>query len=300
MVVADVSREPGQERTRLHVARRLERRPIERPLLAPLDVQAVEVVLRVEEVRAGGGGDEERQEVAEEKDRRAELRQDEGRRRPVGEQRQQRVPPLAGRAHERHQAHLHHEDGEVREQHRERMAHQLVVPLLRRRGLPPLLRGHGGEGADVGADQLRGVVVMIVVRLAPDPGRRHHVDAEGIEDDARQPRAAQERPVQEVVVEDELTHDEQPRDAGEREAQRPEEGLPERGQTREQERRGGEHVPPAAQPPFRHEGPGRFDQISPGSQRFLSRVRLPTYQRLRQKATDLLTSCTMTHYTGRP
>ena len=140
---------------------------------------------------------------------------------------------------------------------------------------------------------------MVVVRLPPDARRRHHEDAERIEDRPRQTRAAQERPVHVIVVEDELAHGDEAGQHGDRNAQRPGQSLPaERVQAGHDERRA-EQIPPATQPGLRHERFGRFDQITAGAQPKPPKLARASYQISVRNATYSLTSCTMTHYTGR-
>ena len=173
------------------------------------------------------------------------------------------------------------------------MAYQAIVPPLRRSGLAPLLHGHGGEGADIGPDQLRGVVVMVVVRLAPDHRRSHHQDAEGVEDEAGQVRAAQKSAVHVVVVEDEFADDQEAGQQRQRQPQRPEQGLRERDHGSGQKRSRGEQIPPTADGRLRSVRARRLDQITACSHTFPSCVSPRT---LPQR----LTWCTTGDYTGPP
>ena len=262
VVVADVPGEPAHDGPGLHVARGVERGVGVLPLVSRLHVHLGEVVLRVEEVRAGRGRHEERQEVREEEDLEAERPPERDGEGQVHDHRERRVPVLLRVPEERAEAHAVEEDGKVAEQDGQRVADQLVHEPLLPAQLRPHLGGDHEVAAHVRAHDLRGVRVVVVVGLAPDLRRGQHEHAVGEHHPLGDLGAAQQRVVHEVVIEDERAHDHEPVEERDGQADPPlRRDGGQRGQPGDHAE-GLQHVEPAARLALLLEGLARGNELS--------------------------------------
>jgi hypothetical protein len=123
------------------------------------------------------------------------------------DQRQQRVPMPLGVANKRGQTHAHQEDRDIPEKNRQRMPHQEVLKPLPTGGLHVALAGHDRKRPDVRRLQPAVVMVVMVVRAAPDAHGRQAVNAEGKHHPVGRLGAVQQRPMLVVVIDHEQPHD---------------------------------------------------------------------------------------------
>ncbi len=108
------------------------------------------------------------------------------------------------------EAHRVEKHEHVAEEDRERMPDEQVPAALVRGGLVELLLGHDGIRPDLRAPELGVVVVMVVVRAAPDAARAERQDADNPHENLRQPRLGQDRVVLLIVVNDEQPQNQKP------------------------------------------------------------------------------------------
>lgn len=134
-------------------------------------------MLRVKKVRADGVNDEMRDGLREQKSLPVKEQNQSDPDHHVTDESDKTVKMLARMIEKRVQAHAVEEHEDVTEEDRHWMPNKKIAESLAGRGFQELRTGHDRKRANVRPPQLRIMIVMVVVRTAPDAARAQRIDA---------------------------------------------------------------------------------------------------------------------------
>jgi len=157
------------------------------------------------------------------------------------------------------EAHPMKEHKNVAEEDGEWMTHEQVGEALALADVQKLGLGHYGKGADMRAPKLGVVIVMVIVRASPDGARAQDEDPKKFHEFLRQAGTREDGVMLLIVIDDEKPKHEQP---GQNAANQLSDGMkiPKCAHERSQQQRGGgNNVPPTSQWCVRGIMPGSFN-----------------------------------------
>ena len=119
------------------------------------------------------------------------------------DERDQAIKVFLGMIKKRIDDHAEQEHKHVAEQNRQRVTHKKIHAAFAGRALDEIIFRHDRERADVRAAQLGVVIVMMVVRRAPDAAGAEREDSHAAHQPFRQSRLRQNRVMLLIVIDNE-------------------------------------------------------------------------------------------------